>query len=425
MMIRHKFTKAFVLVGLLIMLLSVSVAVSASGTVLSGKVNADKVFFRMKPNTSSDYYGRLQKDTKVVLLDSSGDFYKVRFDGKEGYVMKKFVTTSSSTRRSLDKVTQPKSTSKYANTSSISKLGDPPRQMRHGASGEDVEKLQRALQLKKMYDGVVDGKFGNQTRDALLAYQKKNGLTENGRADYATIKNLFGAVAESTAAEDPGMAGITRIGQITVPNTSEKGDRGKHVKALQQALKIKGYYKAEIDSSYGDKTVAAVIAFQKRTGLSADGIAGNGTIKKLFGANAANHSIPTEHLDWFDGGTRTIPKGAIFTVKDVSTGRTFTMRRWSGANHLDAEPLNAKSTQTIKDVYGGNWSWERRAILVKYNDKVYAASMNGMPHGTSTVKGNDFNGHVCIHFENSKTHDTNRVDGLHQSAVKRAKNASW
>ncbi len=421
----HKRGRLWLLVGVLAVLLSLSAAASASSTVLRGSVNADKVFFRMRPNTRSDYYGRLNKDTKVVLLDTSGDFYKVRYDGKEGYIMKKFVQVSSSTQRRLESVNQPQSTSQYAKTSSIRGLGTPPKQMRHGASGTDVEKLQRALQLKKVYKGVVDGKFGDMTRDALVAYQKQTGLNQSGRADYATIKKLFGAVAESAVSEDPGMDGKTRVGQIEVPNTTAKGDRGRHVKALQQALKIKGYYKAEIDSSYGDKTVAAVQAFQKRVGLKADGIAGNGTIKKLFGKNAANHSIPTQSLDWFDGGNRTIPKGAIFTVKDVATGRTFTMRRWSGANHLDAEPLNAKSTQTIKDIYGGNWSWERRAILVRYNDKVYAASMNGMPHGTTTIKGNEFDGHVCIHFANTKTHDTNKVDALHQSAVKRAQRSTW
>ena len=426
-MLQHKNARARVLalVGLMILLMSLTSVASAASTVLNGTVNADKVFFRTRPNTSSDYHGRLDKKTKLVLLDSSGAFYKVRYDGKEGYVMKKFVDVSGATARKLDAATQPKSTSKYADTTSISKLGGPPKQLKMGASGTDVEKLQRALQLKKVYSGVVDGKFGNQTREALLAFQKKNGLSQTGAADYDTIKKLFGTVAETSVAEDPAMKGITRVGQIGVPNTTSKGDRGKHVKALQQALKLKGYYKAEIDSSYGDKTVSAVMAFQKRVGLSADGVAGNGTIKKLFGQNAANYTIPTQELDWFDGGTRVIPKGAIFTVKDVATGKTFSMKRWSGANHLDAEPLNAKATQTIKDVYGGNWSWERRAILVRYNDKVYAASMNGMPHGTTTVKGNEFNGHVCIHFTDSKTHETNKVDQLHQSAVKRAKNADW
>ena len=221
------------------------------------------------------------------------------------------------------------------------------------------------------------------------------------------------------------MKGITKISQIAVPKTSDKGDRGSHVKALQQALKLKGYYKASIDSSYGEKTVEAVKTFQKASRLTDDGVAGFATIKKLFGKNAANYTLPTERLDWFAVGSSTIPKGASFTVKDVATGKTFTAKRWSGVNHLDAEPSSADDTKTVKEVFGGDWSWQRRSILVKYDGHVYAASMNGMPHGTATVDGNNFSGHFCIHFYNSRTHDTNRVDETHQNAVASAMRSTW
>ena len=74
----------------------------------------------------------------------------------------------------------------------------------------------------------------------------------------------------------------------------------------------------------------------------------------------------------------------------------------------------------MKSIYGGSWSWDRRAILVKYNGHVYAASMNGMPHEDDTISDNDFDGHFCIHFTGSKTHGTQRVDEDHQSCVQTA-----
>ena len=94
---------------------------------------------------------------------------------------------------------------------------------------------------------------------------------------------------------------------------------------------------------------------------------------------------------------------------DCKTGKKFTAKRWSGANHLDAEPLTADDTKVMKAIYGGSWSWTRRAILVKYNGHVYAASMNGMPHEDNTITGNNFDGHFCIHFTGSKTHGTKKV----------------
>ena len=103
----------------------------------------------------------------------------------------------------------------------------------------------------------------------------------------------------------------------------------------------------------------------------------------------------------------------------------FSAKRWSGYNHLDAEPLNAKQTAIFKDAVGGTWSWDRRPILVKYNGRVYAASMNSMPHEDDTIPGNDYEGHFCIHFHNSKTHETNRIDSEHQNAVENAMRHSW
>ena len=391
----------------------------------AGTINADKVFLRMKANTSSEYYDKLMKGTKVGVTGVSGDFYKVSYRAYTGSVMKKFVDLSSSARKKLDAEDKPVSTSRYAKVKYISGLGDAPRETRVGSAGEDVEKLQRALQIKKCYTGVVDGKYGPGTAAAVSAYQRANKLHVNGRADSSTIQSLFGKLSETTAQNDPRMKGISSIRDIAVPNTTRPGNSGSHVRALQQALKIKGYYKAPIDSSYGKQTTEAVTRYQRAVGLKADGVAGFGTIRRLFGQNAANYTMETERLDWFNGGTHVIPKGATFTVKDIATGRTFTARRWSGVNHLDAEPVSGGDAQTMKDISGGAYSWARRAVLVKYSGHVYAGSINTMPHGTNTISGNGFDGHFCIHFYKSRTHETNRVDGTHQNAVSRAMNAHW
>ncbi|MDD4080379.1 MAG: peptidoglycan-binding protein [Eubacteriales bacterium] len=407
---------------LAIVLLSALLPVVSRAATYTGTLNADKVFLRSRANTSSMYYDTLNKGEKVTITDTSGDFYKVSYKSFTGFVMKKFLDVSSAARKKLE---TPAYVSKYAKVKYISGLGDAPRETRSGSSGEDVEKLQRALQIKKHLNGNVDGKFGPTTEAAVRSYQRANKLSVTGRADSKTIQSLFGKLSETTAKTDPRMAGISKIGDIKVPNTSRPGNANSHVKALQQALKIKGYYKAPVDSSYGKQTTEAVTRYQKAVGLEADGIAGFSTIRKLFGKNAANFTYETEKLDWFANGSSTIPKGATFTIKDIATGSTFTARRWSGANHVDAEPANAASAKTMKEISGGSYSWARRAVLVRYNGHVYAGSINTMPHGTSTVSGNNYNGHFCLHFYKSKTHETNRVDGTHQNAVSRAMNASW
>ena len=408
--------------AVLLIVLMVSMIPEAMAASYTGTINADKVFFRKRASTSADYYGYLNKGTKVTVTAVQGDFYKVTYNKNTGYVMKRFVSLSSSDQKALEKTV---SKSKYASVTTISKLGNPPDYTQKGSSGDSVEKLQQALKIKGYFSGTVDGKYGDQTVSAVKSYQKAKGLSQTGKADYATIKSLFGKVLYTTVANDPQMKGITKISQISVPATSKKGDSGKNVLALQQALKIKGFYKAPIDSKYGDQTVAAVKAFQKSKSLNQDGSAGNDTIKALFGKNASNYTYKTERLDWFNGGSNVFTGTCVYTIKDVATGKMFKARRRFGSNHLDSEPLTASDTAIMKSIYGGEWSWNRRAILVQYNGHVYAASMNGMPHGTSSISGNNFNGHFCIHFYKSRTHETNNVDAAHQNCVARAMNATW
>lgn len=214
---------------------------------------------------------------------------------------------------------------------------------------------------------------------------------------------------------------------VSTAKTLRKGESGNEVKKLQKKLQELGYYNGTTDGKYGSGTEKAVKAFQKAKGLKADGVAGPTTLQAVNRANKTTKSASkytTERLSWFKNGSKTIPKGAVFQVKDCETGRVFTCKRWSGANHLDAEPKTASDTRIMKSIYG-SWSWKRRPILVKYNGHVYAASMNGMPHGTDTISGNIFEGHFCIHFSGSKTHESNKVDADHQSCVKKALNYTW
>ena len=388
----------------------------------TGKTNTSGLNLRKEASTSSKSLAVLNSGTYLNVIAQSRNFYKVKVDSITGYIAKQYVSIVKETPKPTAKSAV--QAGKFDNVKTISELGAAPGYLSSGNSGEDVEKLQQALKIKGYYEGQVNGKFGSETKQALIAYQKAAGLDQTGKADYKTILKLFGKVSVTSVADDPKMNGITKISQISVPATSKKGDSGKNVLALQQALKIKGYYKAPINSVYDSVTTEAVKAYQKAKGITADGEAGFSTIKAIFGENAANYTYVTESLDWFKNGDNTIPKGAILTVKDVNTGKTFKVKRWSGANHADVEPLTASDTAVMKSLYG-SWSWSRRAILVLYKGHVYAASMNGMPHGTSTINNNNFNGHFCIHFTGSKTHASKKVDPDHQAAIRRALKAKW
>ena len=64
------------------------------------------------------------------------------------------------------------------------------------------------------------------------------------------------------------------------------GAKGDDVTRLQQRLKDLGYLDGKIDGKYGGGTKRAVIAFQRRNGLTTDGVAGADTQAKLYAEDA-------------------------------------------------------------------------------------------------------------------------------------------
>ena len=63
--------------------------------------------------------------------------------------------------------------------------------------------------------------------------------------------------------------------------TLKEGDSGEDVKWLQDKLKNKGYYIGEISGKFDVITLGAVLAFQKKSGLVVDGLAGTKTRNAL------------------------------------------------------------------------------------------------------------------------------------------------
>ena len=62
--------------------------------------------------------------------------------------------------------------------------------LRVGSSGEEVKTLQTKLKRWGYYTGSIDGVFGSGTKKAVIAFQKKNGLTPDGIVGPATLKAL-------------------------------------------------------------------------------------------------------------------------------------------------------------------------------------------------------------------------------------------
>ena len=71
---------------------------------------------------------------------------------------------------------------------------------------------------------------------------------------------------------------------------SKYGSQGSEVRQIQTRLKNWGYYQGSVDGVYGTATKNAVVYFQKKNGLSADGVAGTATLKALGISSSSSSS---------------------------------------------------------------------------------------------------------------------------------------
>ena len=134
--------------------------------------------------------------------------------------------------------------------------------------GEAVSNLQaRLMELGYLEIEETTDYFGNSTEYAVSLFQRQHDLKRDGIAGEQTQQLLYSKEAQHYMMIE--------------------GSEGRDVKMLQEQLVDYGYLnKSDVDSVYGEKTVEAVKAFQKRNGLSADGKAGEKTLEKLFSEGA-------------------------------------------------------------------------------------------------------------------------------------------
>lgn len=278
----------------------------------------------------------------------------------------------------------------------------PKRTLRSGYTGDDVKSVQTRLKELGYYTGTVDGKYGSSTMAAVKAFQTMHSLSADGLAGTRTYAILFSVNA---------LAANSASGVYT---TLRKGSTGAQVTQLQLALSnLK--YNVTVNGTYDTTTVAAVTAFQLRNGLTADGVAGEKTQKKLYGGNcvtgdttistpSASGKAPdgsaVKLMHWFNEVKPLLRGQRSMEVYDPATGISFTLYLMSLGRHADVEPLTANDTAKMMEAFGGKEMWEPpKFVYCKMPTGEWcAATMHNVAHGSQTIKDNNFNGQNCVHF---------------------------
>ena len=170
--------------------------------------------------------------------------------------------------------------------------------LRQGSTGAAVFTLQRQLnRITKDYPFLglltVDGIFGRKMTETVKKFQKQFNLTADGvvgRSTWYKISYIYVSVKD--------LAELTSEGETfsgTLPDGSwnlgssvlKQGSTGSEVEQMQFWLSTLAQYESSIpsvtvDGVYGSGTAAAVRAFQRRYGLTVDGIVGHTTWTELY-----------------------------------------------------------------------------------------------------------------------------------------------
>lgn len=91
--------------------------------------------------------------------------------------------------------------------------------LKQGASGGEVQELQRRLKMWGYYTGAVDGIYGSGTTEAVKYFQRKNGLVVDGIAGKATFEAL-GMMDSAKVLENQGSSNTGSSSSSSATNSS-------------------------------------------------------------------------------------------------------------------------------------------------------------------------------------------------------------
>ncbi|MBD0263225.1 MAG: peptidoglycan-binding protein [Tolypothrix sp. Co-bin9] len=216
--------------------------------------------------------------------------------------------------------------------------------LRQGSRGASVSRLQQDLRQLGYFYGPVNGNFGLDTQQAVIRFQQASGLRADGVVGSRTKQAIAIRRSEGEGGEYP----------VLSENSS-----GPAVTRLQQLLQQRGYFNTNPTGRFGPITRNALIAFQRSSGLAADGVANRQTWDALLRTSQnptpGGASLSTEQVRELQQRLRDL---GYFKVNPTGYAGPLTidaLRRFQQDYRLDADGI--ADTQILQAV---RRAWEDR-----------------------------------------------------------------
>lgn len=299
----------------------------------------------------------------------------------------------------------------------------------------------------------IEGMSKNPPGDPITAYATedayiyKEASTSSGR--YATLSTgksikVYATNGDWCRVSNNGVIGYMRKSQLSTSqqDAEESGPQDVNQPGYVSVEMMKVYESASTSAdvlatlSYGTQVQVLQISadgawarfeynghkgFALRSNLSSSPIFSGG------GSTGVPGSGSVLMVDWFTSDIQSIfSPGTYAVITDVDSGISWNVIRRNSTNHADVEPLTLADTEAMRQACAdsnGNWTYVRHAVWVTIDGQRYAASIYTEPHGEGQIDDNGYSGHLCVHFVNSRTHGSDKVDPDHQKMILKAYNA--
>jgi len=192
---------------------------------------------------------------------------------------------------------------------------------------------------------------------------------------------------------------MTSINIITAYANFNSDDQAT-IYTVQARLRELGYFNYRPTATFGEMTKAVLNTYRIKNGLGSSSVIDETSYNALFSSSSLRKDIlssislpigPQTSNTATEGGDTTsfsevaniFKVGDTITMQDFITGKTISVKRTGGENHVVAVLTGDSTVNDLKAIFGNTFTWEKRGAVAIINGQRIAAAMSVFQDGSN------------------------------------------